>query len=109
MSSGVRQLPGYIIPRSEDIWCVRNGMQIYNHTPRDRSPEAIDDVNNGILLHCMFDQRVFCPVVKAGNVVSHYLKRTNELGNLYHNAEIRIRSSRISMESVCMVNSAACR
>lgn len=84
----------HIIPRSEVIWFVRNSMHIYNHALRDRSPEAIDDVNNGIFLrsdlHWMFDQRVFCPVVKAGKVVSHYLKRTNELGNLYHNAEIRM-------------------
>lgn len=84
----------HIIPRSEALWFISNGMNIYNFALRDRSPEAIDDVNNGILLRSdlqyMFDQKVFCPVVKAGKIVSHYLKRTNEMGNLYHNAELRI-------------------
>lgn len=69
-------------------------MNIYSFTLSDLSPAAIDDVNNGILLrrdlHIIFDQKVFRPVAKAGKVVSHYLERTKEMRNLYHNADIRM-------------------
>lgn len=41
-------------------------------------------------VHFMFDQKVFCFVVKAGALVSHYLKRTNEMAGVYHNAEMRM-------------------
>lgn len=43
---------------------------------------------NVICTSCL--TKSLCPVVKARKVVSHYLKRTNEIGNLYHNAEIRM-------------------
>lgn len=84
----------HIIPTAESAWFLRNAMFFYNTTLKNANSAAIHDVANGLLLrrdiHHAFDKRLFCPVVKEGKLVNHFLFRTTELAGLYHNAEFRM-------------------
>lgn len=77
-------------------------MQVYNFSLKSPTLSAIDDVQNGVLLRkdiqFAFDQKTFCLVVKQGVVVSHYLKPTNELAALYHNAEFWLPGAQSAVE-----------
>lgn len=77
-------------------------MQVYNFSLKSPTLSSIDDVQNGVLLrkdiHFAFDQKTFCLVVKEGVVVSHYLKPTNELAALYHNAEFCLPGAQPAVE-----------
>lgn len=83
----------HLIPKSEDNWFHLNGLGNFNCSVRP-SVNAIDDMKNTFRLRkdisFALDQKIFCLVAKQGVVVSHYLKPTNHMAAVYHNARFRM-------------------
>lgn len=84
----------HLCPRSKLEWFRQNGMQLYNRNQMLQVPNQVDDIGNAVAMradiHNAFDARIFVIVRKGGKWTNHFLSITNDLGALYHNAEITL-------------------
>ncbi|KAH8798636.1 hypothetical protein F5884DRAFT_813300 [Xylogone sp. PMI_703] len=91
----------HLCPRDETDWFGGNSMHRYSISGTLSGGKITDDIANAVAMrediHTAFDRGKFVITRKAGNWVAHFVDVTNELGNLYHNRPLTLKSSVSSM------------
>lgn len=84
----------HLCPRNELDWFRKNGMRRYN-ARLDISGDVItDDIANALAMradiHRAFDECKFALARKSGRWTVHFLEKTYDLGQMYHNRPIEV-------------------